>query len=135
MLYVDSNIFIYPVIYDTEAVGEAKSSKDFLFKIASGEVQAYTATLTWDEIAWATRKIFGFESSAEQSRKFLSFPNLRLLGVNKNAVLRAQTLMEKYRTRPRDAVHAAVALENKITTILSYDKDFDDINELKRIEP
>ena len=43
--------------------------------------------------------------------------------------------MEEYKLRPRDAVHAAAALENKITTIVSYDKDFDLIHEIKRIEP
>jgi len=65
----------------------------------------------------------------------LSFPNLRLLGVKKSTVFRAQELVEKYRMRPRDAIHAAVALENKITTIVSYDKDFDEMKEIKRIEP
>ena len=135
MLYVDSNVFVYPVIYNPEVIGEAKKSKDFLLKIASGKVEAYTATVTWDEVAWVLRKVFGFEFSADESKKFLSFPNLRLLGVKKSTVFRAQELVEKYRMKPRDAVHAAVALENKITTIVSYDKDFDEMNEIRRIEP
>lgn len=135
LLYIDSNVLVYPLIYDPEVVGEAKKSKDFLLKIASGKVEAYTATVTWDEVAWVVRKVFGFEFSADEGKKFLSFPNLRLLGVKKSTVFRAQDLMEKYRMRPRDAIHAAVALENKITTIVSYDKDFDDINEVRRIEP
>ena len=33
--------------------------------------------------------------------------------------------MEKYGLKPRDALHAATALENKITTIVSCDEDFD----------
>jgi len=135
LLYVDSNVFVYPVIYNPEVIGEAKKSKDFLLKIASGKVEAYTATVTWDEVAWVVRKVFGFEFSADESKKFLSFPNLRLLGVKKSTVFRAQELVEKYRMKPRDAIHAAVALENKITTIVSYDKDFDEMNEIRRIEP
>jgi len=135
LLYIDSNVFVYPVIYDPEVIGEAKKSKDFLLKIALGKVEAYTATVTWDEVAWVVRKVFGFEFSADESKKFLSFPNLRLLGVKKSTVFRAQELVEKYRMKPRDAIHAAVALENKITTIVSYDKDFDEMNEIRRIEP
>jgi predicted nucleic acid-binding protein len=81
-----------------------------------------------------TRKVFGFEFSAEESKKFLNFPNLRLLGVKKSTIFKAQDLAEKYRLTPRDAIHAATALENKITTTVSYDKDFDEINEIKRIE-
>lgn len=135
LLYIDSNVFVYPVIYNPEVIGEAKKSKDFLLKIALGKVEAYTATITWDEVAWVVRKVFGFDFSADESKKFLIFPNLRLLGVKKSTVFRAQELVEKYKMRPRDAIHAAVALENKITTIVSYDKDFDEMNEIKRIEP
>jgi predicted nucleic acid-binding protein len=51
LLYVDSNVFIYPVIYDEAAVMEAKSCKSFLLKIAFKEVDAYTSLITWDEVA------------------------------------------------------------------------------------
>jgi predicted nucleic acid-binding protein len=135
LLYIDSNIFVYPVIYNPDVISEAQKSKDFLLKIALGKAEAYTATITWDEVAWVVRKVFGFEFSAEESKKFLSFPNLKLLGVKKSTVFRAQDLVEKYRLTPRDAIHAATALENKITTIVSYDKDFDEMSEIKRIEP
>jgi predicted nucleic acid-binding protein len=43
--------------------------------------------------------------------------------------------MGKYRLRPRDSIHAATAIENKITTIISYDRGFDGVSGLKRIEP
>ena len=135
MLYIDSNVFLYPIIYDSKVIIEAKKSKDFLFKIAQGDVEACTATITWDEIAWVIRKLFGFELSAEASKKLLAFPNLKLLGIRKSTVFKAQELMEKYKMKPRDAIHAATALENKITEIVSFDKDFDEVKEIKRIEP
>ncbi|MEM3697260.1 MAG: type II toxin-antitoxin system VapC family toxin [Candidatus Bathyarchaeia archaeon] len=135
MLYIDSNVFLYPIIYDSEVIIEAKKSKDFLLKIAQGTVEACTATITWDEIAWIIRKIFGFEPSAEESKKFLAFPNLKLLGVKKSTVFKAQEIMEKYKIKPRDAIHAAAALENNIGDIVSYDKDFEEVEGLKRIEP
>jgi len=43
--------------------------------------------------------------------------------------------MEKYELKPRDAFHAATALENKIRTIVSYDEGFDKLNMIKRVEP
>ena len=135
MLYIDSNVFLYPIIYDSKVIIEAKKSKDFLFKIAQGDAEACTATITWDEIAWVIRKLFGFELSAEASKKLLAFPNLKLLGIRKSTVFKAQELMEKYKMKPRDAIHAATALENKITEIVSFDKDFDEVKEIKRIEP
>jgi len=135
LLYIDSNVFLYPVLYDSEAIVEARKSKEFLLKIAQGGVEACTATVTWDEVVWVIRKIFGFDPSMEVGKKFLSFPNLRLLGVKNGTICTAQELMEKYKIKPRDAIHAATALENKVTEIVSYDKDFDEINGINRTEP
>ena len=135
LIYVDSNIFLYPVIYDADELAEAKRSKKLLLKIARGDIKACTATISWDEVVWAIRKIFGPKPSLEQGRKFLSFPNLKLLGVRKSVVLKAQELMEKYGLKPRDAIHAATALENRTTTIVSYDRDFDEVKEVNRTEP
>lgn len=134
MHYVDSNVFIYPIIYTTEVI-DAKRAKEFLLKIARGKIEAYTALITWDEIAWAIRKLFGAETSIEESRKFLNFPNLRLLAVKKTTILLAQDLTEKYKLKPRDAIHTATAMERGITSIVSYDKDFDQVKELTRTEP
>ena len=47
--YIDSNIFIYPIIYDQIAVKEAKKSRDFLLEIASGNIEAHASLITWDD--------------------------------------------------------------------------------------
>lgn len=133
--YIDSNIFINPIIYDQEVVQEAKRSRNFLLEVASGRVEGYTSIITWDEITWAVRKLLGLDISLTQGRKFLSFPNLKFLAIKKTTVLKSQEIMEKYKIRPRDAIHIATALENRITTIVSYDEDFDQVKEIKRIEP
>ena len=135
LLYVDSNVFLYPVIYDEKAVVKAKKSREFLLKIALAKVEAYTSSVAWDEVVWVVRRLFGIENSVDEGKRFLGFPNLRVLGVRKSTVFKAQELVEKYRVKPRDALHAAVALENKIKTIVSYNEGFDAITEIERIEP
>ena len=134
MLYVDSNIFLYPAIYKLETVKEAGELKDFLLKISEGLLEACTATITWDEVVWVVRKLFGLNPSIELGRKLLEFPNLKLLNVKRSVVLRAQKLMEKYGIKPRSAIHAATALENGVETIVSYDRDFDKLEEIKRLD-
>ncbi|MBS7629665.1 hypothetical protein KEJ23_06870 [Candidatus Bathyarchaeota archaeon] len=47
MIYIDSNIFLYPVIYDLDAVPEASRAKAKLHEISSGDIEAYTSLLTW----------------------------------------------------------------------------------------
>ena len=135
LVYVDSNVFLYPIVYEPEAVEEARESKDFLLKISEGLVEACTATITWDEVVWVVRKMFGLKPSIELGRKFLEFPNLKFLNIKRSVVFRAQRLMEKYGIKPRDAIHAATALENGVETIVTYDRDFDRLEEIKRLEP
>jgi len=129
--YIDSNVFIYPIIYTTE-VTDSKMAKEFLLKIARGKIEAYTASITWDEIAWTMRKLFGAEASIDESRKFINFPNLRLLAAKKTTVMLAQDIAEKYRLKPRDAIHLACALNHGIFTIVSEDEGFDKVKEIKR---
>jgi predicted nucleic acid-binding protein len=133
--YIDSNVFIYPVIYDENVIVEARKASEFLLKISSGEIEAYTSCVAWDEMVWVVRKLFGVDLSLELGRKILGFPNLKFLGVKRATVFKAQEIVEKYRLTPRDAIHAAAAIENKIATIVSYDKDFDILDEIRRIEP
>jgi predicted nucleic acid-binding protein len=59
-----------------------------------------------------------------------------VLPVDSTAVDRARSLMNSHRFLcARDAVHAAVVLENGLDGICSFDKDFDRLTELRRAEP
>ena len=135
LLYIDSNVFIYPAIYDPDAIPEAARAKAKLHEIASGSIEAYTSTLTWDEVTWVIRRLFGPEKATAQGASFLKLPNLRLLKVDLEIVSQAQTLLEKYNLKPRDAIHAATAIRNGIDKIMSYDEDFDALPSLVRVSP
>jgi predicted nucleic acid-binding protein len=132
MNYIDSNIFIYPVIYN-ENVSGTRKAKDYLLKIAKGKLKASTATLTWDELVWIVQKISNPRNAIAEGNRFLKFPHLKILDVDHIVLQRAQELIEEYDLKPRDAIHAATALVNGINKIISDDEDFDVIKELKRI--
>jgi predicted nucleic acid-binding protein len=135
LLYIDSSIFIYPAIYDPDAIPEAARAKAKLHEIASGSIEASTSTLTWDEVTWVVRRLFGSEKAAAQGASFLKLHNLKLLKVDLEIISQAQTLLERYDLKPRDAIHAATAMRNGIDKILSYDEDFDTLPNLVRVAP
>jgi len=116
--YVDSNIFIYPIIYDPTSVPEVARARDL-------EKWRWGKSMPTHRLSLGTRLHGLFE-------KFLSFPNLKILPLKRTTVLKTQDLVEEYRLKPRDALHAAIALENKITIIVSYD---DDLRRLKESSP
>jgi predicted nucleic acid-binding protein len=133
MPYLDSNVFIYPVIYQTESEPKAKKAKEILSSVETGKMDAYTSTLTWDEVVWVVSKTMGRSEGINQGKKLLGFPNLKLITTDTSVVSHAQRLIEKRKVNPRDAIHIACALEKKITEIISDDSELDVIKEIQRI--
>ena len=134
-VYIDTNIFLNPILYDVSKNQEAKKSKNFLKEIITNKKIGFTSVLTWDEFIWIIRKTLGIPVAIEKGKKFLVFPNLRIVKLSLTTINRAQDLITNYQIQPRDAIHAASALENKINKIISFDDDFDIINEIERSEP
>jgi predicted nucleic acid-binding protein len=61
-----------------------------------------------------------------------------VLPVTRDDMNRAFELFERYKGKnlpPRDLIHAAVMLNNGISNIISADKHFDAIKEIKRVRP
>jgi|SRR3990170_6805721 len=126
MRYIDTNVFIRALSGDPAAVR-------VLHGIVDKSVEGATSCLTWDEFVWVLRKHHKPEVVADEGRKFISFPHLFFIDVTSATIQKAQEFMERYSLRPRDAIHAAAAIENGIREIISDDNDFDKIKELKRI--
>lgn len=132
MPYLDSNVFIYPVIYDEETEPRVKKAKEILLKIETGKLSAFTSTLSWDEVVWVVSKVMGRSEGILQGKKLLGFPNLQFVAADENVLAQAQNLMGKYKLSPRDSIHVASALEKRTKSVISDDADFDQVKEIKR---
>ena len=132
MHYIDSNVFLYPVLYRADVQPKAKKAKEILLKIESGSLSAFTSTLTWDEVVWVVSRVMTRNDGISQGQKLLGFPNLEFINVDEGVLTQAQTLMNKYKLSPRDSIHAASALDRRIKTIISDDEDFDQVKEIRR---
>ncbi|MBN1803452.1 MAG: type II toxin-antitoxin system VapC family toxin [Candidatus Lokiarchaeota archaeon] len=134
-MYIDANVFINNILYDVSKNIEAQRSNDFLKKIVQGEIVGITSALTWDEFTWIVKVNLGREVSIIKAREFLVFPNLFIKNITVSSLIKAQEIITSYNVRPRDAIHAACALENNVRVICSFDADFDLIKEITRVEP
>jgi len=121
------------VLYNLESEPKAQKAKNILSSVEAGELEAYTSTLTWDEVVWVVSKTMGRSEAVNVGKKLLGFPNLKFIDVDALVVCSAQRLIEKNKINPRDAIHVACALEKKITDIISDDSELDVIKEIHRI--
>ena len=129
MIYLDANVFVLAVEND-DILGE--KARILLKNIQENKQRAATSALTFDEVVWKVFKLKDLEYALIAAQDFIEMPNLIFLDVNATIISKSLDLMRLYKLYPRDAIHAASALNNNIYEIISEDKDFDRIKELKR---
>jgi len=129
LLYLDAGIFILAAL-NRDAMG--KRSRALIQKVSDGKEEAGSCALSADEVVWVVGKHRSREDAVSAGRAFLTIPNLKILPVNQDALFAALTLMQRYDLDPRDAIHAATALMNRCTAIISADSHFDAVVEIPR---
>lgn len=132
MVFVDSNIFMY-------AAGEEHAHKirsvRFLHRAAAGEIEACTSVEVLREILHRYRHIGRWDRGKTVyllAKKIVP----HILPLTSDILDDAYRLMEKYPSiYARDGVHAASCLAHGVQSIVSFDRDFDLIGQIRRIEP
>ena len=129
MPYLDANVFVFATLYSGKKAGKAL---EMLESISIGNVSAITSSLTIDEVAWAIiQRTHKRTSAINACKTIMMIPNLKILDVRSQDVLKALWFMEKYpHLEPRDAIHVAVCFHAKSRIIISNDSDFDNIDEI-----
>lgn len=132
MIYLDSNVFIYGVLYEDK---KAESARALLQEVALGRRQATTSVLALDEALWIIWKEKKDRAYALQRiRAFMRFTGLSIISTTEETFSKALELLETHTfLKPRDGIHAATAVLEGITTIVSDDADFDKIPPLRRV--
>jgi uncharacterized protein len=132
MILIDSNIVMY-------AAGRAHPHREpsaaLLERIALEQVEAATDVEVLQEILYRYRAIGQWEKGRrayDLARQILRV----VIPATAEVIDDARDLMDKYqRLSARDAFHAAVCQLIGAEAICSYDRDFDEVEEIKRIEP
>jgi uncharacterized protein len=129
---IDSNVFMY-------AAGREHSFKRraarFLEKVAQGAVEAVIDAEVLQEILHRYRALGRWpEGRLVYDTARLIFP--ATLPVTTEVMDCARRLLDEHsRLMARDALHAAVVETHELDSICSFDRDFDGLPRLRRIEP
>jgi predicted nucleic acid-binding protein len=132
LILVDAKVFMY-------AAGAAHPYKapsaGFLLRIARGEVDAAVDAEALQEILHRYRAMGRWEDGRqvyESARRIVPIT----IPITVEILDTTRDLLSSYRQLTvRDAVHAAVALSAEAEAICSYDRDFDCIPTLRRMQP
>jgi len=130
--FIDSNIPMY-------VAGRAHPHKEpataYLRRVARRRVRAVSDVEVLQEILHRYHYLRELEKGFQVFQTFVMIVPV-IHPVRLEDMLDARSLLEKHTAlKPRDAVHAAVMLRRGIRTIVSYDRDFDEVPGISRIEP
>jgi predicted nucleic acid-binding protein len=132
VILVDTNVLMY-------AAGASHRCKApsvrFLERVASGEVEAVVDVEVLQEILHRYRALGRWEDGRrlfDLTRAL--FPVV--LPVTADVMDRARDILDEHDgLMARDGVHAAVVFDNVLGGICSFDRDFDGVAGLTRVEP
>jgi len=127
-MYIDSNIFIYAAIDNGE---KGERARKVVEKVLNGEVKGSVSALVIDEVIWVVQRMTDRDVAERVARLIMSMP-LIWMDISYQT---AKYAMKYYREGldPRDAFHAAVMEEYGIQEILSEDRDFEKVRDIRRI--
>ena len=125
--YFDTGIFVTPILKNLDPAVTNKC-RDWLTRVAAGEIAACTSFLTWDEVTWVVGKAKGTPYEAESAMRagklFLGLLNLQFVPVELEVVEKAQDLLQSMHLRPRDCIHASSAILKASGNLVTIDSDF-----------
>lgn len=133
MRFIDTNIFIR---FLTNDIPQKADACERIFKKAVEEKESiFTTDLVIAEIIWVLESFYELQKEEVQDKveKILNTPNL--ICPHKELILRALTLYSEKNIDYIDAFNALILKEKGIEELYSYDKDYDRIEWLTRLEP
>lgn len=131
-ILIDANIFL-------EVLLEQKKSRDcinFLKEVQEGKTKAFISNFTIDTIILSmTRCNLENKKIKIFLKSLTNFKTLKIYPVGFRDRFLALDFMERYSLDYEDAITLQSAISSQCSKILTFDKHFDKIKEVKRIEP
>ena len=133
MRFVDTNIFLRFLVNDIPQ--QADACEAIFRRAVAGEEALYTTDMVIAEIVWVLESYYDLSRSEVRTKveKILNTQNLTC--DSKETIICALVLYDEKRIDYIDAYNACIIKMKGIDEIYSYDKHYDRLSWLKRIEP
>lgn len=129
MIYIDANVFVYAAL-NAERVGD--EARSLLRSVQEGRIDAASSVLSFDELVWAVKKNRTAGDAVASGQAFLDMAQLKLVDVDPDLLANSLAVMREYGLDPRDSIHVASALKVEAEEIVSSDRHFERVKEIKR---
>jgi hypothetical protein len=131
-IFLDTNVFLYAVGADSP---HRESCRALLSAVGNAQLDGVTSSEVLQEILHVRSRRVGMKDAVTAVRAAAAMV-AEVLPVTLEDVLSACKLLERRpQIAPRDALHVAVMKSARILILISVDKDFDALKEVRRLHP
>ena len=131
-VFVDTNVFLYAIGAESP---HREPCREVLSAIGKGDIDAVTSSEVLQEVLHVRTRRVDLNDGIRAARSAAAMV-AEVLPVTGDDVLAACKVLERHpQIGARDALHVAVMKACRIHTLISVDKDFDAIREIKRVDP
>jgi predicted nucleic-acid-binding protein len=133
MIFIDTNIFLRYFEREDELV--YRKTERLFTEIVNGNVTGISTSLVIAEVIWVLKKFYSWdkEEICNNIELILKTPNIRFK--ERNILIEAVNLYREKNINFIDAYNYFFMRANGIDEIYSFDRDFDELLDIKRLEP
>ncbi len=128
--FIDSPLLIY---LNTMTEPHTRALMENFYIDVLTRYKTFTDVLVLDELIFVSKKKYGIPY--KESIEFIEttiLPFITILGIGEEEYSEAKKYMLKYNLKSSSSLHLGVMLKNNIRTIISEDKEFDKIQNIRR---
>jgi len=133
MIFIDTNIFLRYFEREDELV--YRKTERLFTEIVNGNVTGISTSLVIAEVIWVLKKFYSWdkEEICNNIELILKTPNIRFK--ERSILIEAINLYREKNINFIDAYNYSYMKSNSVTEIYSFDRDFDELPDIKRLEP
>ncbi len=130
-MFLDANVFIHA----HDGIGtHGRASMALLQDISKGSQRAKTSWLVVNEVIHYCSRTGRLDMALRHLEMVREMPNLKILAIDASVASHVAHFLRSG-LATSDAFHAATMRANRIDVICSFDKGFDKIEGIRRVEP
>ena len=133
MIFIDTNIFLR--YFEKEDESTYRKVETLFHKIVNGNIIGISTSLVIAEVIWVLKKFYNWdkEEICNNVELILKTPNIRFN--QRSVIVKAINLYKDKNISFIDAYNYSFIRANGVTEIYSFDRDFDELQDVKRLEP
>ena len=132
MIFIDTNIFLR--YFEREDEQAYRKTEKLFTEIVNGNITGISTSLVIAEVIWVLEKFYNWdkEEICNNIELILKTPNIRFK--ERAILLEAINIYRERNISFIDAYDYSYMKANNVTKIYSFDKDFDKLLDIKRLE-